>query len=522
LGTYGYICGADCPPHVRDRDLGIVAAVIAVTLGVASPAFRLLASDVMLECLGAGLSAAALWAYGRAESPGNLGDSASVVTRWRLLAVILTLLFFEKGNYWGLVLAALAVTHVLSDANGNLGRLLATLRRIQSQFNIRLILAACCDPFIVVAALLSGLVIDLYERGPTSIAPFGKSISLYPPENLVTITYAVLFARCALWWFKRGPGRDTALGPAGRALFYWHLVPVAVSFLFPHRLSAFIGFVGPSNAATGFNLGEGVLIYWRAFVDGFSAGPWSAILTLGLSAVGLTKVRRFSPGGRAAFALALVGFAGVVIHPQHQGRFLGSWLFAVWICAGGGGAVLVEWLIPRRAWLIAAGTLGIVIASMTWRAAPPSAYPVAIYPANGPSDLDLFRPVLPEIKGLRSVGYATTFGQSDLLSWMAREDCRCKMQIENPWLGGVSRSQVKDQMAGLLASSGAEAFVMVDAPSRYYELPFLGWAYDDMTGILDAFAAQSRYVGVSSHEVPQFGAVVSVWRLNTPSDRKSN
>ena len=96
-----------------DRALGIAAAAIAVTLAIASPAFRLLAADVMLECLGAALTAAALWAYGRAmrgTGAPDVGDDAA--SRWRVLALVLTALFFEKSNYWGLTAAALTLNHV--------------------------------------------------------------------------------------------------------------------------------------------------------------------------------------------------------------------------------------------------------------------------------------------------------------------------------------------------------------------------------------------------------------------------
>src|SRR5262245_3987609 len=75
----------------RDRIAGILAAAVTAILTLASPALRLLASDVMLEGLGAGLCAAALWAYGRARNDPRPATS-------RLLALLLTALFFEKAT----------------------------------------------------------------------------------------------------------------------------------------------------------------------------------------------------------------------------------------------------------------------------------------------------------------------------------------------------------------------------------------------------------------------------------------
>jgi hypothetical protein len=501
----------------RDRDLGIAAAGFALIFAFASPAFRLLACDVMLECLGAGLSAAALWAYGRAMAPPERADTAAeAAAHWRLFAIILTALFFEKGNYWGLVVAAIAVTHVLNDATSDRWRSIAAACGIARRIDVAAAVRTLRDPFIIVAALVGGVVLYLYGRGPTSIVVFGNAVSLYPPENLVTVTYAVLFARFALCWLRRRVAWDAALGPAGRAVFYWHLTPVAVSFLVPRRLSAFIWFVGPDNAdmTTGYDPLGGIVIYWHAFAEGFSATPAAALLTLGLFATGLARLRHFPPDGRAAFALALVGFAGVVIHPQHQGRFLASWMFAVWIGAGAGGATLLGLAMPRRARLPVAGAAGLALAIALWREAPPAAYGTAIHPASGPSDLDLVRPLLPEFEGLRSIAYATTFGESSLLSWVAQEHCRCKLKVEKPWISGVaSRQEALTLMAVRVASSQAPVFVIIDAPGGPYELSNFGWDYRRMSGILDAMAAQDRYTRVTVHAVPQFGAEVSLWRL---------
>ncbi len=349
---------------------------------------------------------------------------------------------------------------------------------------------------------------------------FGHAVRLYPPENLVTVTYAILYARFALCWRNRRRVWDAALGEAGRALFYWHLAPVLISFLLPRRLSAFVWFVGPANAKTSFDPLGGVALYWHAFAEGFSATPWAAVLTLLLFAVGLLRLKSFSPDGRAAFALALVGFAGVVIHPQHQGRFLASWLFAVWIGAGAGGATALELLMPRRAWLPVAGAAAIALAVALWRDMPAAAFTTAIYPTKGPSDLGVVRPVLPDLDGLHAIGYATTFGESSLLSWVVRERCRCKFLVEKPWISPASREEARTLMAERLASSQAQAFVIIDAPAGPYKLPEFGWTYDRLTGIFDALAVQDRYVRVAVHAVPQFGAEVSLWRLSNVQEKR--
>jgi hypothetical protein len=267
------------------------------------------------------------------------------------------------------------------------------------------------------------------------------------------------------------------------------------------------------NARTGFDPLDGIEFYWRSFADGFSATPSIAWLTAALFVAGLWHVRRFPPGGRAVFALALVGIAGVVIHPQHQGRFLTSWIFAAWIGAGAGGAVLLEYLLPRQLWLPVAGAATIMLAVSSWRAAPPAAYTVAIHPTGErPSDLDLIRTVLPDVAGLRSFSYATTFGESALWSWVPQEACRCKVDVERPWIAAASREEARSLMADRLASSQSPIFVIVDAPAWPDQLPEFGLAYDSMSAILDATAAQDRYVREKAYRLPQFAAEISVWR----------
>src|SRR5262245_57442619 len=73
---------------------GAVAAAVSAMFIVASPALREYALDVMLESLGAALTVLALYVYLRAKS------AAAPDAWWRGFALVLTLLFLEKANYW--------------------------------------------------------------------------------------------------------------------------------------------------------------------------------------------------------------------------------------------------------------------------------------------------------------------------------------------------------------------------------------------------------------------------------------
>lgn len=492
-----------------DRHSGLFAAAVATIFTAASPTFRLISTDVMLEGLGAGLSAAGLWAYLHAEAkPDSRG-------RWRLLALLLTLLFFHKGNYWGLLIAPLAIAY----ASEHWSRIVAAARPVWAAIRGQAVLRATAgSPLLILAAAVAGLVAFLYAQGPTELELFGRSVSLYPPENLTTAAYALAFAWWSLTWWRHRTAIDRTLGVAGRALLYWHLTPVAISFLLPHRLSKFLWFVGPANN-TDPNSGpwQGLQFYWATFADGFHLAPWLAALVVVLALIGATAIPKLPPGARAVFLFALLAWIGVIIHPQHQGRFMSTWVFAVWICAGTGAGVLQSltgrWLTPLQrgalATVLAIGLLSVNLLTPMPKAA--SVY--ALQAATGPSDLELIRPYIAELDGAHEVAVFTTFGMSKLFAWVLRERCRCHVLVPDPFLAGVaSRAAARDAMAARIAQSTADVVLIIDAPRSREESPSVGWVHAKMVGIVDTMADQTRYVRDASYALPIGDATATIWR----------
>ncbi len=174
---------------LADAAAGLAAGGAAALFVAASPDMRAFAVESMLESLGAALSIAVLLAYVRLrERPG---DGA----RWAQLGFVLTLLFFEKGNYWSLTVAALLLAAATIDPRG----LRDWLRARLANPALRAIAGrAVAHPLSIASALALVAVAALYLRGPATIAIGGASVSLYPPENLLTVGYALAFARLAL------------------------------------------------------------------------------------------------------------------------------------------------------------------------------------------------------------------------------------------------------------------------------------------------------------------------------------
>jgi len=498
---------------LADRLSGIVAGAIAVTFALASPAFRLITADVMLEGLGAALTAFCLYAYlrARAESGGDRW--------WDALAIGLAVLFFEKSNYWVLTALPLAIAYFSEDVPGWLTWLRAQFAKIDLRATVR---AALRDPLIVAAGIIVLVIIAIFVRGPFAFDAFGRRVSTYPPNNPMTVLWWVLFVRAALAWRRHRKSFEDTIGVAGCRLFYWLLLPIAISFLLPKRLAVFLWYVGPTHYAGGaYDPLQAAISQWYAFSEGFHVAPWAAVLVLALAAVAAARLGRLAPGARAVLILAVLSAAAVVLHPQQQWRFQTTWLFAVWVLAGVGGAIVLASITAR---LPAVARFAVATAVVAGIAGGESrygwtdmAYAAAIHPRSGPSDLDLPKAYLPYVRGVQNVGFIATFPRTSFLSWTLRADCRCRVKVDSPWLTDFqSREQYRQIAADWLVQTQAQDIVVIDAPALF-SLPTLGQTYDRLSGQLDAIAHDGRFERIATEPVPALGATVTIWRRRSYS-----
>ena len=489
-----------------DRRSGLTAGALAVTFALASPAFRLITADVMLEGLGAALTALCLYAYLRAR--GGSGSERW----WGILALSLTALFFEKSNYWLLTVVPLAIAHLSEDMRCWLERGHARLAAIDVR-------AVARDPFIVAAACLLLLVAALYVRGPTVVHVFGLRVSLYPPENLVTVVWWVLFLRAVRLWRANRAAIDS-IGIAGRRLFYWHAVPVALSFLLPKRLATVLWYVGPTHhAAATYDPLQAIDTQWLAFSEGFHVAPWVAALVAILALVAALSLPRLAPGARAVVLLAGLSAVAVVLHPQQQWRFQTTWLFAVWALAGAGGAIILAQMVPSLpaalrigAAAAAIGALAIAESQYRWTS---TAYTAAIHPQPGPSDLGLAKAYLPHLAGARAVGFLATFAREPFFAWTVHEHCRCRTSVDMPWTPPfLAREDYRRLGADWLRQTRSEVVVVVETPGRpdRYAIPSLGLDYDRLSGFVDAIISDPQFARIATEPVPALGATVTIWR----------
>ncbi|MFL9825226.1 hypothetical protein [Rhodoplanes sp. SY1] len=499
-----------------DAIRGITAAAIAAALTLASPAFALLGSDVMLEGLGAALTAAALLTYARAEeAPADTG-------RWRLLGVVLTLLFFHQHAAWALVVVTLALCAVVAHAGA--------VRRFAGALADSLRSAARTgplwrDPVLIVFLVVVAAIAAILWTRPPAITLYSRSLSLYPPGPLITLAYALLLLRLLLGWRRERDRLGPALGAPAHAVLVWHVMPVAISFLVPGWMPGAGGVGRVADLLAGrLDPLQGLVFYRDVFLDAYHASPWIGLAAAALFAVALVRVHLIPVGLRPVFVLALVGAIAVVLYPGHEGRFLAPFVATVWIGAGAGAATLVGAVTPARLTLVrAVVALGAVAALLVALAYPAPSTGAAARAAagrtpDGPSQLLLVQPALPLLDGAPAIGVATTFGRAtDFLAWAARARCGCAVPVDGPRPpANASREAHRRAMAAYLAETPSTRVVVIDAPDAPWTAP--GIAYADAAGLLDALAQQSRFVPVGRTEVPDFAGSVAVWeRRDTPA-----
>ncbi|GAC1340683.1 MAG: hypothetical protein NVSMB18_11230 [Acetobacteraceae bacterium] len=499
-GTTVVCCGVLAGRLAGPRRAGrLLAGGVAALFAATSPALRLLGSDVMLEALGSALSAAALLAWMRcAEGPTRPG-------RWRLLAVILTLLFLEKYNYWALMVVALALA-----AGTTIRRHWWVVARSAGRtLQLRQLLL---DPLLLLFVGLAAIVVTVLFRGPTTLEAFGRSFALYPPGHLLSLAYGLLLLRVALWWRAARAELAPVLGPAGLALLRWHLLPVALWLLVPYALQHLIWFLGGNYVTVaGYDPWRNLAFQAEGFGLGFHVAPWAGTLAIGLAMAGLLREsRRDAQKGAAAVAVFLLLSMGIVVlHPQQQWRFQATSLFALWALAGAGAAHLSRGRL-FRGWGGGAlfALLGIALAVQP---VSPVAKRVAIRPDQGPSDLELAKAYGGFIVADQPVGFVSRLGRNDFFDWTVRERCRCSIAADQPYtFEDRSRAAVMTTTSAWLSATPSHRIIAVDAAPRF-DNPAIGLTWNQQRGQLDALAAQSRFRLADIVRVPEFPATVSLW-----------
>ena len=462
---------------------GDAAGAIAAVMILASPGYRAYAEDIMLESLGAGLTMLVLYAYAAARQ-----DQSNKA--WRRLGFALTALFLEKYNYWLIAVLALAVAEFSGDPRGYFAIALRGLRSLDWTDWVRRQLR---EPLsvMVVAVIVATLAIEVGEPPPLEV--WQHRITLYPPRNLATAAFVLLLVRVAVAW-RRNRMSAARLTPATRAIALWHALPVMVWMMVPEKAYAVIFFLSPWNAGSRrAGPAQALSYYTTAIVSDYHASWGFAVAAILCLLAALIVCRRWGPEGRAPLAMAALGFALVILHPQHESRFLHSWLAAAWVA--GAAALITIIYTPAFSNRGLSTPLAAAAAIAAAILLAPNLLEQRAAGSGQLSLLDISDAYLPELAGTRRVAIFSTIYAKEFAHWTYVERYRRRDGIEWPVDDFADSAQVAGQLQSWCASSPAETVVLLEIPrsSPDYPDPLVNPEKPQLSAALDSFAGLRAY-----------------------------
>jgi hypothetical protein len=488
---------------------GNLAGAVAALFVAASPAHRAYATDVMLESLGACLSLVVLYAYLRTAQADGRREG-------RLLGVALTLLFLEKYNYWFLLVLALAAAQVVSRP---LNPWLRRVRELVSVANARRWLAAeVRRPLGWASLLVLGLTLVVSVRGPQPLVLGGRSLSLYPPHNLIHLAYVVLFVRAVLWWRRSGRAWVDGRGGALREVARWHCWPAAAWLLLPRHPSFFLWYLSPANADAGqrFAVLDAARDYFRWLGEDYHLGVAATCLAAGLCAVGLLSWRRLRPGGAAVPCLVALAVGLTLVHPNHKGRCVHSWVAVCWVMAGVGAASLIHGRLTARCraarpWLATAAVGSLLIFMGPALLAPGHALEGGPHTQHA-SLIDVTDSYVPDVAGARKATVLAAVPFRTLTQWALLQRAGDLAALDEHWYDfGADSPTEREAFLGWLQKTDCDTLVFLERlPGPFPWV--LGPECDRHAGLLPLLRQQTFFHRTREQEFPRQHCRVIVWR----------
>jgi hypothetical protein len=489
---------------------GTFAGFVAVLFLAASPAHRAFSVDVMLESLGAGLTLIALFAYlGAVQDPVDAGRTG------RRLALVLTVLFVHKYNYWLLVALALLVNEVLAHRRV----LWAAARRSTSAIDWRgLLRSQLVNPTNYILAALVALILFVYRHGDRPLEWRGRSFGVYPPYNFMQFAYWIVFGRLVLWWRRQGREWADTLDPRLGAVIRWHLWPAACWLALPRHVGPFLWYLSTAQGPEVHpSLMEGLSKYTASAISDYHLSLACVLAAALLVVVGLLAGRWLRRGGAAVVALFLIALFLTVRHPNQQARFLMTWITAGWILAGVGAAAVVYGrltnavtrLRPVLAGAMLAG-IGLILANGNLAA--------SVYYAGPQPQMPSLRAVtedyLPDLGGDRPVAIVADVEIRPLHQWTFLERYGELARLDDRVFGfGPPGAENRAAFRAWLDSTACETIVFLDTlpgPElvTWWEIQPNPQVVTDYRAV---FAEQTRFRLVRRRDFPTHGCAVLVW-----------
>jgi hypothetical protein len=488
---------------------GSVAGLVAVIYILVSPLHRTFATDIMLESLGACLTMAALYAY-------LVAVQEDTVRSWRNLAIVLTLFFLHKYNYWMIVVAGL----ILAELTRRRGYYLDLVRRLWAALPAGVLRRELLHPLNGVILLLVGLSVGFILRGDHPLVVAGRAITVYPPDNIVSVAYALFVVQLVRWW-RAGRGFLDSLDGWVRQVLLWHAWPIALFLLLPKHLSAFLWFLSPANRGPAIHTTwlERAEFYLGHAVRHYHIAPWSAILALVLFGFAVLAARRLKPGASAVLFVAIVGALLTATHPNRQGRFLHTWIGVFWLSSAFGAvslAAFAQGLGLRRLAVATALSVGVAVSAVHL---PGLIFPVRSTDAgpvpNLPSLLDVTDCYARDLDHAGKATVLSVVPVRPLAQWTALERQGRLDRLEEHWYGfaeGIFGPPNQEHFRAWLESPTCDTLVFLD------RLPTTELFWEDVHEVRyheelrELLARQHTFRLVKDVPFPRQGCRVQVWK----------
>jgi hypothetical protein len=492
---------------------GWAGGLVAAGLFLGSPALRALATDVMLESLGLALTLAAIYAYLRfVEQP--------TPRTGRVLGVVLSCLFLQKYNYWGITVIALSITELLRRPREILGWLRNAFRMVDWS---AWVVGQFRQPLNYLILALLGVSVAAILHGGLYIELSGRRYGFKETRLIVNAAYVLLLVRLAAAWWPAGQDAVTRLcGEPVATLLTWAATPVLLWLALPFRLQYFIWYAGPGNNIRVLNYTprQAFWFYFDSFVGDYHAAVIVAALAAIAAVIGFVAllVRSDVPTGWLVVPTMFVVCGTLtVLHPNQQLRFLHSWSPLLWVGAGIGVAaglqLTARHLGDRSARIIAAGTvIGIAmgLAAVTPAFARPSLMFGRGYGTPVESLRDLYDVYLPLIDGNAATALLTNLPDASW-RWAFMERFGHKNGLKHNLREiGAFDPITADVALRWVGATSCRQVVYVDIPktSPLYEPPMQGV---DNSAILTVMNDQTVFRLVHRVRVKNLGTVW-IWK----------
>jgi hypothetical protein len=483
----------------------VVAGLVAATFTLASPAYRAYSVDIMIESMGAALTLAVLYFYVTAF------DELSA-RRGRWLGVSLFALLVTKSNYWTLIAAGIAPAALYRYRAPLISWLMSTLRphRVMSW-----ITAQVRHPMTYVLLPAFGLAGYVRFVGPISFEIAGRHIGIQTLNFPSELCYSLLLIRILPWWRRNRREASERLPVPLRQMLGWFGYPLAVWWLWPNRLGAFLDSVGRTEhgRVADYSPWFGSLpYYWGVLAGEYHANLICLIVAVAFIAVAILTWRQWDRGGAAVISYLIVAAMLTNYHPANRARFLFTWLAAGWVVAGVGAAWLIDRLSRQFAGLRPAlsGGLVAIVACLhgpaLWR---PGHAEEGGPRADLPSLLPVVDALIPELQAAHRPGLLCSPPLELVFDWrLAEVRGEPRRMLTPPREDFIPTNS--SRLGDWLRHCGSDLLLLVDAPPPVNAPPTAGF---DATLLRSRLASDEWYqLAFQRRFADCHGLTVEVWR----------